>query len=70
MAKVKVEFIESYIHEIDDGGSYIWNDNHGELIRCKDCAFYKSSSGFKETCDKGIILLSDPDDYCSRAERK
>lgn len=33
--RTKVEFIESYI-KIGDG-EYQWNDNHGELIRCKDC---------------------------------
>lgn len=32
---MKVEFIESYIKTND--GDYIWNDNHGELVRCKDC---------------------------------
>jgi len=32
-----VEFIESYIKI--GNGDYHWNDNHGELIRCKDCRF-------------------------------
>ena len=32
--KRKVEFIESYIKV---GNDYQWHDNHGELIRCKDC---------------------------------
>ena len=36
----KVEFIESYIKV--QGGDYQWNDNHGELIRCKDCKFRQS----------------------------
>ena len=35
MEKKKVEFIESYIKI--GNGDYEWNDNHGELIRCKDC---------------------------------
>lgn len=33
----KVEFIESYIKVGD--GDYNWNDNHGELIRCKNCKY-------------------------------
>ena len=37
MKKTKVEFIESYIKLGD--GDYQWNDNHGELIRCKDCKY-------------------------------
>ena len=38
----KVEFIESYIKV---GNDYQWNDNHGELIRCKDCTMFKDSTG-------------------------
>ena len=30
-----VEFIESYIKV--QGGDYQWNDNHGVLVRCRDC---------------------------------
>jgi hypothetical protein len=33
----RVEFIESYIKI--GNGDYQWNDNHGELIRCKDCKY-------------------------------
>ena len=32
-----VEFIESYWTGGEYGSDYKWNDNHGELIRCKDC---------------------------------
>lgn len=35
--KRKVEFIESYWTGGEYGSDYKWNDNHGELIRCKDC---------------------------------
>ncbi len=35
--KRKVEFIESYWTGGEFGSDYQWNDNHGELIRCKDC---------------------------------
>ena len=33
--RTKVEFIESYIKI--GNSDYRWCDNHGELIRCKDC---------------------------------
>ena len=36
-SKRKVEFIESYWTGGEYGSDYLWNDNHGELIRCKDC---------------------------------
>ena len=35
--KRKVEFIESYWTGGEYGSDYRWNDNHGELIRCKEC---------------------------------
>ena len=35
--KRKIEFIESYWTGGEFGSDYQWNDNHGELIRCKDC---------------------------------
>ena len=41
--KRMVEFIESYWTGGELLSDYQWNDNHGELIRCKDCAFYADS---------------------------
>ena len=34
----KIEFIESYVKI--GSSDYQWNDNHGELIRCKNCALW------------------------------
>jgi hypothetical protein len=39
----RVEFIESYIKI--GNGDYKWHDNHGELIRCKYCKYYKDGTG-------------------------
>lgn len=36
-ARHRVEFIESYWTGGELGSDYQWNDNHGELVRCKDC---------------------------------
>ena len=64
---MKVEFIESYIHD-EKGGDYEWDDNHGELIRCKDCKHY--SPGAKAGwCYRNEIAVED-NDYCSFAERR
>ena len=52
----KVEFIESYIKV---GNDYQWNDNHGELIRCKDCKF----------CD-ACVLSNSEDGFCAWAKPK
>ena len=65
---IKVEFIESYIKA---GNDYQWNDNHGELIRCKDC---KHRDPEDKKCDCGHDIrwqLPRHDDwYCADAERK
>lgn len=42
----------------------------GELIRCKDCRWYAYKyDGYHSECDL-FKMCFDPDDYCSRAERK
>lgn len=78
--KRKVEFIESYIKV---GNDYQWSDNHGELIRCKDCkhcrVYCRVWNGIRTdyACDildehydpsgKKRVAL---DDYCRWAEPK
>ena len=77
---VKIEFIESYIKH--DGDDYEWSDNHGELIRCKNCKYSHTmdftdtpSNVIKRFCRKwrdaqtGSYTVQD-DDYCSYAEKK
>lgn len=64
--KRKVEFIESYIKV---GNDYQWNDNHGELIRCKDCKHWYSDADTGMACD--FTNMSQPEDgFCNWAERK
>ena len=40
--KRKVEMIESYWTGGELGSDYQWNDNHGELIRCKNCKYWSN----------------------------
>lgn len=61
----KVEFIESYIKV--KGGDYQWNDNHGELIRCKDCKHYKDGTGM---CDLYHAHGCAETWYCADGERR
>lgn len=67
--RVKVEFIESYIKDGDS--DYRWSDNHGELIRCKDC---KHRDPEDKKCESGhgiLWQLPRPDDwFCADGERK
>ena len=43
--KRKIEFIESYWTGGEYGSDYKWNDNHGELVRCKDCKHWEQQTG-------------------------
>ena len=62
--KKRVEFIESYIKI--GNGDYKWNDNHGELIRCKECERHGLSSC--PMCSNGIFKTAD-NWYCADGER-
>ena len=63
--QVKVEFIESYIKA---GNDYQWNDNHGDLIRCKDCKHYTHHFTF-DLCSL-TVLPRKPEFYCADGERR
>ena len=49
--KRKVEFIESYWTGGEYGSDYQWNDNHGELVRCKDCKYCVKEPSGELYCD-------------------
>lgn len=54
-----VEFIESYRKE--DGDDYHYIDNHGILVRCRDC-YWHSKCRFEQ----GLGLNG----FCSKGERR
>lgn len=67
----KVEFIESYIKI--GNGNYEWSDNHGELIRCKDCVHW--DKGHSEECENTDSICfhngwCEPDWFCADGKRK
>ena len=49
--KRKVEFIESYWTGGELGSDYQWNDNHGELVRCKDCKYLLEHDSGELECE-------------------
>ena len=61
-----VEFIESYWTGGELGSDYQWNDNHGELIRCKDCEYYDDN----ECIIKAGWFPVQPDWFCADGKRK
>ena len=70
MEKKKVEFIESYVKV--GNSDYIWSDNHGELIRCRDCKYGVQSSEHDVFCNRSHYFnkYKEPDWYCADAERR
>lgn len=69
---VKIEFIESYIKH--GNGDYQWNDNHGELIRCKDCKHGRICDnpilGEIVDCQNGTPYVHELDWFCANGERR
>ena len=63
----KVEFIESYIKV--QGGDYQWNDNHGELVRCKDCKYWSKEHAQNCMIKQGWFPVK-PDWFCADGERR
>ena len=81
VGRMKIEFIEEYIRT---GNDYQWNDNHGELVRCKKCKHWRRDeiNGINVDGEPIKIPISwcsfdgveestwGADDFCSRAERR
>ena len=61
----KDEFIESYIKL--GNGDYQWHDNHGELVRCKDCKYYYRDTGI---CTKHHAHGCADTWFCADADRR
>ena len=72
--QIKVEFIESYIKGVNGSADYQWHDNHGELIRCKDCKFNpkldRRSKCPCNCCDSYYSWIPDDNWFCADGERK
>ena len=68
MAK-HVEMINEYLVE-DDSYDFEFFDNHGLLIRCKDCKHYSQGSlNFNGRCKWHGGFEPDEDWYCADGEK-
>jgi hypothetical protein len=56
----RVELIEEYLKI---GSDYQWHDNHGELIRCKDCIHKPKITVTAEEYENGFDIEF-PDKRC------
>ena len=46
--------------------NYIWTDNTGEIVRCRDCEWWIAEPG--ECCKHHGMWFGD--DYCSKGEKR
>ena len=58
--------VEMIIDYLVDGDDFRYNDNHGELIRCKDCKYWVRNM-FE--CSKNPMEWK-PNDHCSKAAKE
>lgn len=69
-----IELIDKYIvKQSDDTGynppSYIWTDNTGEIVRCRDCKHWYPDADTGMACE--FTNLRQPEDgYCNWGDRK
>ena len=49
-----------------------WFDHKPEIIRCKDCKYWRIDSEGERYCDRivGVLGCEDGNGYCSDAERR
>lgn len=51
-------------------GVYSLPSAQPEIIRCKDCKFLRLTGNVWKCQNRLVMMLCEPNDYCSRAERK
>lgn len=67
----KIEFIDEYILF---GVDWQYNDNHGELVRCENCRYFKkypiNTEGVE--CGRCSLLMIEKhcDGYCDEGKQK
>jgi len=74
ISDVKVWKDETFTAEVDTSG---WSKEHWQaifgfipIIRCKDCKFLRLTGSVWKCQNRLVMMLCEPNDYCSRAERK
>jgi hypothetical protein len=62
-----MKHVEMIIDYVVDGDDFQYCDNHGRLIRCKDCKHFDEENGVCKVDGNGGWQA---DDFCSTGERK
>ena len=64
------EYIVPFTDDADMEKFESIHGTNGELIRCKDCKFLRLTGTVWKCQNRLVMMLCEPNDYCSRAERK
>ena len=74
MAEIKVpiqvnlpdDWVEQIVDRLRNDPDAEWV----EIIRCKDCKFLRLTGNVWKCQNRLVMMLCEPNDYCSRAERR
>ena len=58
------------INDFDDQLEHMPTIDAVPIIRCKDCKFLRLTGNVWRCQNRLVMMLCEPNDYCSRAERK
>lgn len=62
-----IEFIESYKKV---GNDYQWHDNHGRLVRCKDCKDWEPTRNCVTSWCSRFECYTTEEFFCADGERE
>lgn len=65
-----MQILKEKIVRYETDGSIVKGYDAGELIRCRDCKFLRLTGTVWKCQNRLVMMLCEPNDYCSRAERK
>ena len=69
--RAKMKHIEMIIDYLVDGDDFQYSDNHGILIRCKDCKHHHRDNSGAYYCERKDYGYGwGLNDFCSKAERR
>lgn len=67
--KYRIEHPEISEYNSYNPPNYIWTDNTGEIVRCRDCKYWYPDADTGMACK--FTSMSQPEDgYCNWGERK
>lgn len=70
MGRDEMKHVEMIIDYVVDGDDFQYSDNHGVLIRCRDCVHNKSAADSGNANCKLYYGMTDQMGFCHMGERR